>query len=45
MDLGGVVPYVEVLPEALLLQDRAGLEALVATALGPLDGGRLGASS
>jgi hypothetical protein len=43
LDLNGVVPYVEVLPEALLLQDRAGLEALVATALGPLGGGRLGA--
>ena len=43
LDLNGVVPYVEVLPEALLLQDRAGLEALVGTALGPLDGGRLGA--
>ena len=35
LDLNGVVPYVEVLPEALLLQDRAGLEALVGTALGP----------
>jgi DNA-binding PucR family transcriptional regulator len=43
LDLNGVVPYVEVLPEALLLQDRAGLEALVGTALGPLDGGRLSA--
>jgi DNA-binding PucR family transcriptional regulator len=43
LDLQGVVPYVEVLPDALLLQDRAGLETLVATALGPLSGGRLGA--
>ena len=41
LDLQGVVPYVEVLPEALLLQDRPGLEALSATALGPLSGGRL----
>ncbi len=43
LDLHGVVPFREVLPEALLLNDRVGLEALVETTLAALANARHGA--
>lgn len=44
LDLVGVVPYAEVLPEAILLEDPAGIAALVELVLGPLAGGGRGAA-
>jgi hypothetical protein len=44
LELHGVVPFHEVLPEALLLNDRVGLEALVETTLAPLANARHGAA-
>jgi hypothetical protein len=43
LGLRGVVPYEEVRAEALIMSDRAALADLVATTLGPLEGGRQGA--
>jgi hypothetical protein len=43
LDLNGVVPFAEVLPEALLVNDPPGLAALVESTLTPLAGGRYGA--
>jgi hypothetical protein len=45
LGLRGVVPYADVLPEALIGQDRATLRELVDATLGPLDGGRGGGAS